>query len=69
MVLPFNEPLRIFPEEEGPYYLTQDGQAGFSMQDGDMVEVRKARARLLLIRPEQAAYAAKLKAKGFIRGA
>jgi NAD+ kinase len=69
MVLPFKEPLRFIPEEEGPYYLTQDGQAGFYMQDGDVVEVRRARARLLLIRPEQAAFAAKLKAKGFIRGA
>ena len=69
MVLPFQETLTFYPEDGGPYYMTQDGQAGFYMQEGDRVEVCRGDAKLLLIRPERSAFAAKLKSKGFIRGA
>ncbi len=68
MVLPFENDLRVLVRDaDVDVYLTQDGQTGVVLAEGDNIFASRAEKRLNLIRPLHSQYAHKLKSKGFVR--
>ncbi|MGE4439887.1 MAG: NAD(+)/NADH kinase [Desulfomicrobium sp.] len=68
MVLPFENDLRVLVQSaDTDVYLTQDGQTGVVLAEGDNIFASRAEKRLNLIRPLHSQYAHKLKSKGFVR--
>ncbi|GAU09630.1 NAD(+)/NADH kinase [Desulfoplanes formicivorans] len=68
LVLPFDQTLAIRVEpNNGEVYLTLDGQKGFCLEDGDRVEIGRAKTPIKLIHSAASSYITKLKAKGFIK--
>jgi len=65
VVIPANTVVRVQPNmtERDEAYVTFDGQAGFQLQSGDEVEVKRAEKPLRLIRPSTRSYFEVLRTK------
>jgi NAD+ kinase len=67
LVLPSKGTLRL--QVESPtteVFLTLDGQSGYPLQPGDLVEVSEGEQRLYFVQPRQSDYIRKLKVKGYL---
>ncbi|PIE68988.1 MAG: NAD(+) kinase [Deltaproteobacteria bacterium] len=68
LVLPFDYPLMMTVlSNNQEVYLTQDGQKGMALYQGDRIEITRAKTRIRLIHAATSSYIAKLKTTGFIR--
>jgi NAD+ kinase len=65
VVIPANATVRVQPNmtERDEAFVTFDGQAGFQLQGGDDIEVRRAEKPLRLIRPSTRSYFEVLRTK------
>ena len=65
MVIPANAVVRVQPNmtERDEAFVTFDGQAGFQLQSGDDIEVRRAEKPLRLIRSSTRSYFEVLRTK------
>ncbi len=66
LVLPSEHKLSIRVEEGGDVKLTEDGQKGFSLWAGDVVEIKRSTNGFLMVSEPATRYFEKLKNKGFI---
>jgi NAD+ kinase len=58
IIIPASSTVRVQPHMEGrdEVFVTFDGQAGFQLEDGDEISIRRAERSLLLIHPSTRSY-------------
>ncbi len=63
LVLPASQRVEVTLATDEDVMLTADGQVGFALRNGDVVEIRRAAARIRLLRPPQKHFFSVLRTK------